>query len=1182
MADIVVKTHNGNETYTGIESVTFNTTQEGVKATFIAQKQADWLQNDETAVDYIKNKPFYENGDAVVKLDNKYLNILEEENVNENVLLAEQELDFNSGVHTRYEYWDFDKDTELTVSWDGTEWSVFPQDMSGPYLIGNAALVDAGEDTGEPFAIALISAELAGNGTGTTQITAEDKEATSHAIAVYQAAAATYKINKTYLPDDIGKQSDWNQTDDTAVDFIKNKPEGLATQTYVQEQIAAIDFPEAAEQVQADWNEDDETSKAFVQNRPFYVLGDWVKETTGTFAIDKYAKNNIRSSAVQYGSLSVEGDVFKVIWDGTEYECIATMQPVANFASVGVIGNPKIIVEYYGNQVTAFDTGEPFCFAQGFGNVYTRSAAASHTFRVYYKDNVVKLDEKFIPASVKLPSVTTDDNGKALIVTNGEWVASELEDETQSDWNETDETSKAFILNKPEIPSIEGLATEDFVKEQIAAIEIPEGGGSGGSASTEKVFLEETEIENAFNLDGLIGAQIPFTDCLNIGETYYVNWNSVEYEVTNAQDVTALMQNLIGPTITKAIAMGNGETFGLSGNNEPFTIITTGEVIMFADLSPEAAIGGKNTVRIYQKAPLTVSWENVTDRPFGYETVTIFEGTFQDTLVDNDGDGVNDAWSGEMFLEDTSDANLVVGQTYTYTWGGKEYTSECFVYDTIPVIGNPVVIGGTDDGSPVMIARDGAGLINGVPCWLTLLMSPPTDLTVSGSYNCKILGPSLKRLDNKYLDILEGEEQLYAEVFAEQTVDGFEPDNAGDENSEYIAAIPVAIAIEAGKTYRVVWDGVEYEFMPSNGYLGNIDTADPFCFASVGGETWVITSDQSASHKIRIYQPAINTVAIKEKFIPILKNNGEELIPETTMGLTYESSGSVWAGSNQTMTEAAYNALYSKAGEQVLVMFDGAEYLCNVLLEDESSSIIFLGNVGIFPSATVEDTGEPFYIMVQRTGAEGSYEYVWNIATNEPAPADTSITIEHTVGVILNPGYKIKDEYLSILEGFEDKETEIYPEDTWSTQLEDNFGYALARPFGEELPVFPLTIGDECIVVWDGEEYKVTVGDLSSLMPNVIFVGNGTALELPGNNEPFLIGWDATGVTFAALTDTEPTEHIVRIYQKIEGGYKIKESYIPDSVKLPVATAEDNNKFLRVVDGVPTWVALTDVSIEGA
>ena len=104
----------------------------------------------------------------------------------ENVIFAEQELDFNNGVHTRHEYLDFDKDTELTVSWDGTEWGVFPQDMGGPYLIGNAALIGAGDDTGEPFAIASISAELAGNDTGTTQITAEDNEATSHTVAIYQ------------------------------------------------------------------------------------------------------------------------------------------------------------------------------------------------------------------------------------------------------------------------------------------------------------------------------------------------------------------------------------------------------------------------------------------------------------------------------------------------------------------------------------------------------------------------------------------------------------------------------------------------------------------------------------------------------------------------------------------------------------------------------------------------------------------------------------------------------------------------------------------------------------------------------------------------------------------------------------------------------------------------------------
>lgn len=50
-----------------------------------------------------------------------------------------------------------------------------------------------------------------------------------------------------------GVQSDWEQTDNTQADFIKNKPE----------------IPDA--QVNADWAEDDETSKAFIQNKPTIV-----------------------------------------------------------------------------------------------------------------------------------------------------------------------------------------------------------------------------------------------------------------------------------------------------------------------------------------------------------------------------------------------------------------------------------------------------------------------------------------------------------------------------------------------------------------------------------------------------------------------------------------------------------------------------------------------------------------------------------------------------------------------------------------------------------------------------------------------------------------------------------------------------------------------------------------------
>ncbi|MBQ8722643.1 MAG: hypothetical protein IJY67_10970, partial [Paludibacteraceae bacterium] len=46
----------------------------------------------------------------------------------------------------------------------------------------------------------------------------------------------------------------------------------------------------------------------------------------------------------------------------------------------------------------------------------------------------------------------------------------------QSDWNQTDDTKNDYIKNKPEIPSTEGLATEDYVDEKHQeALEVAQG-----------------------------------------------------------------------------------------------------------------------------------------------------------------------------------------------------------------------------------------------------------------------------------------------------------------------------------------------------------------------------------------------------------------------------------------------------------------------------------------------------------------------------------------------------------------------------------------------------------------------------------------------------------------------------------------------------------------------------------
>ena len=61
-------------------------------------------------------------------------------------------------------------------------------------------------------------------------------------------------------------QADWNQTDNTAKDYIKNKPE----------------IP--SEQVQADWNQTDNTAKDFIKNKPeipaAQVQADWNQTNT--------------------------------------------------------------------------------------------------------------------------------------------------------------------------------------------------------------------------------------------------------------------------------------------------------------------------------------------------------------------------------------------------------------------------------------------------------------------------------------------------------------------------------------------------------------------------------------------------------------------------------------------------------------------------------------------------------------------------------------------------------------------------------------------------------------------------------------------------------------------------------------------------------------------------------------
>ena len=159
--------------------------------------QADWNQNDSTAADYVKNRPFY-TGDPV-----------------EAVLVEETTAPFseNNGLYGAEVPSTFEATVGQTykVSWDGSVYECSCGDLEGELFLGNLSIPGAGSDTGEPFVMVVQ------NGIGIIIITSDTSA--SHTFSISKTVVPVVKIDKKYLV-----QPDWNQNDENAADFVKNRP----------------------------------------------------------------------------------------------------------------------------------------------------------------------------------------------------------------------------------------------------------------------------------------------------------------------------------------------------------------------------------------------------------------------------------------------------------------------------------------------------------------------------------------------------------------------------------------------------------------------------------------------------------------------------------------------------------------------------------------------------------------------------------------------------------------------------------------------------------------------------------------------------------------------------------------------------------------------------------------------
>ena len=156
--------------------------------------QPDWNQNDSTAADYVKNRPFY--------IGNPVETVLVEESTvtfedNGGMYMGQLESTFSATIGETYK-----------VSWDGAAYECTCVSFNGEHAIGNLSIVSAGSDTGEPFIIGIR------NGVAIQIVTADTSA--SHTFSISGFVTEVVKIDAKYLPNTVATKSEVEAAQTTA------------------------------------------------------------------------------------------------------------------------------------------------------------------------------------------------------------------------------------------------------------------------------------------------------------------------------------------------------------------------------------------------------------------------------------------------------------------------------------------------------------------------------------------------------------------------------------------------------------------------------------------------------------------------------------------------------------------------------------------------------------------------------------------------------------------------------------------------------------------------------------------------------------------------------------------------------------------------------------------------------
>ena len=317
--------------------------------------QSDWNQNDETALDYIKNRPFYDYEDYG------------------------EWLSFNVSTMEKSEYGDYysmqvgranpigdfifslNVGDTIQVNWDGVIYNcqITLDDSAGCSFrqFGNLSIFNSvAENTGEPFGI-MYGYNAWSTLEGYVHSYA-DMSNTTFLCRTY--TINTRQLDEKHIPDTIARvkdipeqvQSDWNQNDETAADYVKGRTHWESKENVLIIETGAVEVPVGP------------------------------GELCGIYPIE-------------------EGCAYTVVINGESYEFTAAKYDdfftyLGNIYLIGLGGE---------------DTGETFVlFNPGSDEIYMAVAETGvYTAEIYKQANVAHLlDEKFIPDTITRVSDVMD------------------------------------------------------------------------------------------------------------------------------------------------------------------------------------------------------------------------------------------------------------------------------------------------------------------------------------------------------------------------------------------------------------------------------------------------------------------------------------------------------------------------------------------------------------------------------------------------------------------------------------------------------------------------------------------------------------------------------------------------------------------------------------------------------